>query len=87
LGPAWLIHVLLIGFDRLRRLHCSLGDYAQGAECSSNRAVHGPLSVPHLLPHDLNAPQDEPFHVPQVQAYCNGDWSYWDQKITTPPGL
>ncbi|KAI0004109.1 glucosyltransferase [Russula compacta] len=30
---------------------------------------------------------DEPFHVPQVQAYCNGDWSYWDQKITTPPGL
>ncbi|KAI0257323.1 glucosyltransferase [Lactifluus subvellereus] len=30
---------------------------------------------------------DEPFHVPQVQAYCNGDWSYWDPKITTPPGL
>lgn len=31
--------------------------------------------------------QDEPFHVPQVQAYCNGDFSYWDPKITTPPGL
>lgn len=31
--------------------------------------------------------QDEPFHIPQVQAYCNGDWSYWDPKITTPPGL
>ncbi|KAI0262646.1 alpha-2-glucosyltransferase Alg10 [Russula aff. rugulosa BPL654] len=30
---------------------------------------------------------DEPFHVPQVQAYCNGDWTYWDPKITTPPGL
>lgn len=30
---------------------------------------------------------DEPFHIPQVQAYCNGDWSYWDPKITTPPGL
>ncbi|KAI0308030.1 alpha-2-glucosyltransferase Alg10 [Multifurca ochricompacta] len=30
---------------------------------------------------------DEPFHIPQVQAYCNGDWSHWDPKITTPPGL
>lgn len=36
---------------------------------------------------DIKARQDEPFHVPQAQAYCNGDWSYWDQKITTPPGL
>jgi len=36
----------------------------------------------------VNEPyMDEPFHVPQVQAYCNGDWSYWDPKITTPPGL
>lgn len=31
--------------------------------------------------------QDEPFHVPQAQAYCNGDWTTWDPKITTPPGL
>lgn len=31
--------------------------------------------------------QDEPFHIPQAQAYCNGDWSVWDPKITTPPGL
>ena len=31
--------------------------------------------------------QDEPFHVPQAQAYCNGEWSTWDPKITTPPGL
>ncbi|KAJ3523463.1 hypothetical protein NM688_g8727 [Phlebia brevispora] len=30
---------------------------------------------------------DEPFHVPQAQAYCNGDFGYWDPKITTPPGL
>jgi alpha-1,2-glucosyltransferase len=36
---------------------------------------------------DPRVSQDEPFHVPQVQAYCNGDWSYWDPKITTPPGL
>ena len=31
--------------------------------------------------------QDEPFHVPQAQAYCNGDYWTWDPKITTPPGL
>ena len=30
---------------------------------------------------------DEPFHVPQVQAFCVGNWSHWDSKITTPPGL
>ncbi|KAK7694275.1 hypothetical protein QCA50_001456 [Cerrena zonata] len=30
---------------------------------------------------------DEPFHVPQAQAYCNGDFYTWDPKITTPPGL
>lgn len=30
---------------------------------------------------------DEPFHVPQAQAYCNGEWATWDPKITTPPGL
>ena len=38
--------------------------------------------------HDLiRAAQDEPFHVPQAQAYCNGQYSTWDPKITTPPGL
>jgi alpha-1,2-glucosyltransferase len=30
---------------------------------------------------------DEIFHVPQAQAYCRGDFTYWDDKITTPPGL
>jgi alpha-1,2-glucosyltransferase len=30
---------------------------------------------------------DEVFHVPQAQAYYAGRWGYWDQKITTPPGL
>jgi hypothetical protein len=30
---------------------------------------------------------DEIFHVPQAQAYCRGDWLYWNNKITTPPGL
>lgn len=30
---------------------------------------------------------DEIFHVPQTQQYCNGSFSKWDNKITTPPGL
>ncbi|KAI0706067.1 glucosyltransferase [Cytidiella melzeri] len=30
---------------------------------------------------------DEPFHVPQAQAYCEHKYTYWDPKITTPPGL
>ncbi|KAJ3787664.1 glucosyltransferase [Lentinula aff. detonsa] len=30
---------------------------------------------------------DEPFHVPQAQAYCRGEYASWDPKITTPPGL
>ncbi|GAA5841062.1 hypothetical protein JCM3766R1_006654 [Sporobolomyces carnicolor] len=30
---------------------------------------------------------DEIFHVPQAQAYCRGEWTYWDGAITTPPGL
>jgi alpha-1,2-glucosyltransferase len=29
---------------------------------------------------------DEPFHVKQVQAYCQGAWSQWNPKISTPPG-
>jgi hypothetical protein len=34
----------------------------------------------------LTSNQDEFFHVPQAQRYCNGDYT-WDPKITTPPGL
>ncbi|GAA5836037.1 hypothetical protein JCM11251_006630 [Rhodosporidiobolus azoricus] len=30
---------------------------------------------------------DEIFHIPQAQAYCSGDWKYWDGALTTPPGL
>ncbi|KJA26077.1 glycosyltransferase family 59 protein [Hypholoma sublateritium FD-334 SS-4] len=30
---------------------------------------------------------DEPFHIPQAQAYCRGEYATWDPKITTPPGL
>ena len=31
--------------------------------------------------------QDEPFHIPQAQQYCRGDFWTWDPKLTTPPGL
>ena len=30
---------------------------------------------------------DEVFHVKQAQHYCVGNWSVWDNKITTLPGL
>lgn len=30
---------------------------------------------------------DEVFHVPQAQAYWAHQWTQWDPKITTPPGL
>ncbi|KAJ5112528.1 Dol-P-Glc:Glc(2)Man(9)GlcNAc(2)-PP-Dol alpha-1-2-glucosyltransferase [Penicillium argentinense] len=30
---------------------------------------------------------DEVFHVPQAQAYWAHNWTHWDPKITTPPGL
>lgn len=31
--------------------------------------------------------QDEIIHIPQAQAYCDGDWRSWDPRLTTPPGL
>ncbi|KAI1485762.1 glycosyltransferase family 59 protein [Biscogniauxia mediterranea] len=30
---------------------------------------------------------DEVFHIPQAQVYCEGRYTEWDDKITTPPGL
>lgn len=30
---------------------------------------------------------DEEFHLNQMEHYCRGDFSYWDPKITTFPGL
>ncbi|KAK0478532.1 glucosyltransferase [Armillaria novae-zelandiae] len=35
----------------------------------------------------LDPYMDEPFHIPQAQAYCRGEFTTWDPKITTPPGL
>ena len=47
------------------------------------------LAIGHILV-QTHAPEsfmDEIFHVPQTQAYCSGNWTQWDPKITTPPGL
>ncbi|SCV70866.1 BQ2448_3628 [Microbotryum intermedium] len=30
---------------------------------------------------------DELIHIPQAQAYCRGDFGFWDPALTTPPGL
>lgn len=30
---------------------------------------------------------DEMFHVRQSLVYVHGNWSQWDEKITTPPGM
>lgn len=58
------------------------------------RALHGELRslLPPLSPTSpadlyFARAQDEIFHVPQAQAYCRGDWKYWDPALTTPPGL
>ena len=48
--------------------------------CSTQRSVS-------LWTDFLVSWKDEPFHVPQAQAYCRGDFTAWDPKITTPPGL
>jgi alpha-1,2-glucosyltransferase len=31
--------------------------------------------------------QDEIFHIPQAQHYCEGRFEVWDPKLTTPPGI
>lgn len=44
--------------------------------------------VGHLV--NLHVPEpymDEIFHIPATQRYCEGNFTYWDPKITTLPGL
>jgi hypothetical protein len=71
---------------------CVLCDQHYGVEGGQRHrhgALHGvccPASYFELQP-NLHCLQDEPFHVPQAQAYCKGEWTTWDPKITTPPGL
>jgi len=41
----------------------------------------------HQLGDSLTSDQDEFFHIPQAQVYCEERYLEWDDKITTPPGL
>jgi alpha-1,2-glucosyltransferase len=41
----------------------------------------------HVNKHVPLAYMDEIFHVPQTQAYCDGRYTEWNNKITTLPGL
>ncbi|CAG8670258.1 14170_t:CDS:2, partial [Acaulospora morrowiae] len=45
-------------------------------------------TISHLVNKIVPSPyMDEVFHVPQAQNYCEGKYSEWDPKLTTPPGL
>jgi len=54
-----------------------LGVYAAGMSVVGN-FVNQNVPLPYM---------DEIFHVPQVQKYCVGNYTDWDPKITTLPGL
>lgn len=49
--------------------------------------VNKPLNFPIVVDMVTNYQQDEVFHIPQAQTYCEGRYWDWDDKITTPPGL
>jgi len=44
------------------------------------------LGFPLLLT-STDSRQDEYFHIRQAKVYCAGNFTQWDPKITTPPGL
>lgn len=44
--------------------------------------------ITNSIHHAVDQPyMDEIFHIPQAQRYCTGNWTFYDKKITTPPGL
>jgi alpha-1,2-glucosyltransferase len=46
------------------------------------------LIISNLISNNVKTPyMDEIFHVTQAQTYCNGNFSEWNDKITTLPGL
>ncbi|MBE3041433.1 hypothetical protein IMZ48_02395 [Candidatus Bathyarchaeota archaeon] len=56
--------------------------------CPRPRALPGKPRVCHFSGLTVTNPfQDEVFHIPQAQKYCDAKWLEWDDKITTPPGL
>lgn len=62
------------------------------SDCSHkrSRAISSKYQAPSQVLHegitDIHY-QDEVFHIPQAQKYCDSKWLEWDDKITTPPGL
>ncbi|XP_015791193.1 putative Dol-P-Glc:Glc(2)Man(9)GlcNAc(2)-PP-Dol alpha-1,2-glucosyltransferase [Tetranychus urticae] len=46
------------------------------------------LSIYMLVNEEVQEPyMDEIFHIQQVRSYCVHNFTYWNPKITTPPGL
>ena len=46
------------------------------------------LSISNLISKHVENPyMDEIFHVTQAQSYCDGNFTEWNDKITTLPGL
>lgn len=41
-------------------------------------SIHNTIKQPYM---------DEIFHIPQAKRYCQGNFTYYDPKLTTPPGL
>ena len=52
--------------------------------CSAKTRTESP---PLECPQNVKRIKDEIFHIPAAERYCRSNYSYWDPKITTPPGL
>lgn len=55
-----------------------------------NSVLDGPYMVIIYLTYVFlvdNPGQDEIFHIPQAKRFCAQQWTEYDDKITTPPGL
>jgi len=61
---------------------------ASPCTCMSSRSLVNPVSQFHsyISPFSL-VHRTQIFHIPQCQQYCRGNFSHWDPKITTFPGL
>mmetsp|Transcript_5987 Transcript_5987/g.15927 ORF Transcript_5987/g.15927 Transcript_5987/m.15927 type:complete len:593 (+) Transcript_5987:1098-2876(+) len=66
----------------MKGFHFEGKDVAGSFMLLSNAAVL--MMVNSLAPENY---MDEPFHVPQTQQFCSGNYGVWDPKITTFPGL
>ncbi|KAM0325782.1 hypothetical protein ACHAQA_007084 [Verticillium albo-atrum] len=92
--------VLGLNFTQLSRVGVKLGAFGGVAlfgvifiasnvprlrrDVLQNVPILGGLFIKESLPASDN---DEVFHIPQAQVYCQNRFAEWDDKITTPPGL